>query len=168
MAISDYLRGLRARIGHELLLVPSVAVMVRDDDGRLLLVRDRSSGIWQTVGGAMDPQEHPADAAVREAWEETGLHVELTRIIGVYGGPAFCLTYPNGDVVSYVGIAFAARAIGDGERPDHEEVDRLGWYARDAALTLPMAPHTRLLIADAFRDADATLFQPAIWQPPAE
>ena len=153
MAISPYLRALRARIGRELVLMPSVAVMIRDAQGRLLLVRDRDTGLWQTVGGAMDPGEEPAEAAVREAYEETGLRVEPTRILGVHGGPLFRLTYPNGDVVEYVGIAFAARVVGGAERPCGDEVDRLGWFEEAEALALPIAPHTRLLIAEAFRDA---------------
>jgi 8-oxo-dGTP pyrophosphatase MutT (NUDIX family) len=160
LAISDYLRSLRAHIGSELVLLPSVAVMVRDATGRLLLVRDRATGLWQTVGGGMDPGEQPADAAVREAFEETGLLVEPTRVIDVYAGPLFCLTYPNGDRVSYVGISFRARVVGGAERPCQDEVDRLGWFDRDAALALAMAPHTRLLIEDAFRDAPQAVFEP--------
>ena len=165
MPISDYLRGLRSRIGHELVLLPSVAVMVRDAQGRLLLVRNRDDGMWQTVGGGMDPHEQPADAAVREAYEETGLLVEPTRLLGVYAGPAFCLTYPNGDVVAYVGIAFAARVVGGSERPCDEEVDRTGWFDREAALALPMAAHTRLLVEDAFRDPAIALFTAPVWRP---
>ena len=153
MAISDYLRSLRDRIGHEQVLMPSVAVMIRDAEGRLLLVRDRDTGLWQTVGGAMDPGEQPADAAVREAFEETGLVIEPVRILGVHAGPLFELTYPNGDVVAYVGISFAARVVGGTERPCHDEVDRLGWFAEAEALALPIAAHTRLLVAEAFRDA---------------
>lgn len=165
MAISDYLRGLRTRIGHELVLMPSVAVMIRDAAGRLLLVRNAADGSWQTVGGGMDPDEEPADAALREAFEETGLLVELTGIIGVYGGPLFRLTYPNGDQVSYVGISFAARVTGGSERPDAEEVDRLGWYGREGALALPMAPHTRLLVEDAFADDRQPRFARPSWRP---
>lgn len=165
MAISDYLRSLRARIGHELVLLPAVAVMIRDEAGRLLLVRDRATGEWQTVGGGMDPNEAPADAAVREAFEETGLLVAPTRIIGVYGGPDFCLTYPNQDVVSYVGVAFAARVIGGGERPDRDEVDRLAWYRREEALALPTARHTRILIEDTFKEPGEALFAPPTWRP---
>lgn len=165
MAISPYLRALRAHIGTDLILLPSVAVMARDAAGRLLLVRDRATGLWQTVGGGMDPDEQPADAAVREAFEETGLLVEPTRIIGVYGGPLFCLTYPNGDVVSYVGISFAAQVVGGVERPCDDEVDRLGWFDREAATALPMAPHTRVLIEDALRDPAEARFTAPRWRP---
>jgi 8-oxo-dGTP pyrophosphatase MutT (NUDIX family) len=166
VAISAYLRSLRARIGHDPVLLPSVAVMVGDGRGRLLLVRNRDDGRWQTVGGGMDPGEEPADAAVREAFEETGLLVEPTRVIGVYAGPDFRLTYPNGDVVDYVGIAFAATVAGGAERPCEDEVDRLGWFARDEALALPMAAHTRRLVEDAFQDLPEARFVAPSWRPP--
>ena len=146
--------------------MPSVAVMVRDDAGRLLLVRDRATGLWQTVGGAMDPGEEPAEAAMREAFEETGLVIEPVRILGVHAGPLFRLTYPNADVVDYVGISFAARVVGGTERPCHDEVDRLGWFAEADAMALPAAPHTRLLIAEAFRDAPEAAFAARRPSPP--
>jgi 8-oxo-dGTP pyrophosphatase MutT (NUDIX family) len=165
LAISAYLRSLRSRIGHDPVLLPSVAVMVRDGAGRLLLVRNRDDGRWQTVGGGMDPGEQPADAAVREAFEETGLLVELDRVLGVHAGPLFRLTYPNGDVVDYVGISFAARVVGGAERPCGEEVDRLGWFGREEALALPMAPHTRLLVKEAFQGAPEAAFVAPGWRP---
>src|SRR5690606_5771859 len=107
---------------------------------------------------AMDPGEEPAEAAAREALEETGLVVEPTRILGVHAGPLFRLTYPNGDVVDYVGISFAARVVGGAERPCQDEVDRLAWLTEAEALALPAAPHTRLLVEEAFRDAPEAAF----------
>ena len=65
-------------------MLQSATVMLLDDRGRLLLAQDAGSELWMTVGGAINPDETPADAAVRECWEETGLRVELTRILGVF------------------------------------------------------------------------------------
>ena len=99
MGMSDYVRGLRERIGHDFMLMPSVASLIRDDDGRVLLVR-HVEGRWQLPGGAVDPDERPADAARREAREETGIEIEPVEVLGVFGGPEYRITYATGDDAS--------------------------------------------------------------------
>ena len=64
-------------------------------------MRLADTGSWAVPGGAIDPNELPAEAAVRECWEETGVLVEPIRITGVFGGPEFLIKYPNGDVTYY-------------------------------------------------------------------
>jgi 8-oxo-dGTP pyrophosphatase MutT (NUDIX family) len=129
MGMSPYLRGIRDRIGHDLILLPAVTVLIWDRDGRLLLVRGSDTGTWQTVGGAVEPDEAPADAARREAAEETGVEVRLTGLRRVIGGPAFHHTYPNGDQVAFVSTMFDARIVpGEPEpRPDCDETTEVAW-----------------------------------------
>jgi 8-oxo-dGTP pyrophosphatase MutT (NUDIX family) len=166
MPISDYLYRLRQQVGHQLLVMPAVAVLVLDARRRLLLGRDAGMDLWAAPGGAIDPDEPPADAAVREMWEETGLLVRLSGVQGVYGGPDFRLTYPNGDVVSYCVIAFTA-AISDGVmRPDGVEMAELGWFSEAEAEALTMGPWTRTIIRDAFAPAGPIRFATPRWQPP--
>jgi len=111
--ISDYMRGLREKIGPALVLVPSVTALIRDAQGRILLHRRSDNGEWDLPGGAIDPGETPAQALVREVWEETGLEVEPARIVGVFGGGSgFRSTYPNGDQVEYTDILFECRVLG--------------------------------------------------------
>ena len=74
MAMSAYMRKLRAHIGSARLLAPSVTGIVRGAEGRVLLVRQSDDKRWSTPGGAIEPDESPADAVVREVWEETGTH----------------------------------------------------------------------------------------------
>ena len=131
MGISPYLRRLREVIGHELLLLPSVAVLAWDEDGRLLLVREAQTGQWQTIGGAIEPDESPLEAAVREAAEEAGVVVRIDGIRAVVGGPQFRLTYPNGDLVSYVATVFDARVLDGDPRPDGDETTAVEWFAPD-------------------------------------
>lgn len=88
MAISPHIRRLRDAVGSELLVLPAVTGIVFDDRDRILLVRQAEGGVWTTPGGAVDPDELPADAVVREVWEETGLYTEPIRILGVHGGPS--------------------------------------------------------------------------------
>src|SRR5262249_13715290 len=106
MPISGHLARLRAQVGQQLLVLPSVTAAVRDDAGRLLLVRHSNGGVWVAPGGSLEPDELPADAVVRETWEETGLLVEPVRLTGVYAGPEFRVRYANGDEVTYVMSVF--------------------------------------------------------------
>lgn len=71
MAVPPFIAALRSKLGSDLLLVPTVVVIARDAEERLLLVHDRDSDNWTLPGGIIEPGEAPADAAVREVWEET-------------------------------------------------------------------------------------------------
>jgi 8-oxo-dGTP pyrophosphatase MutT (NUDIX family) len=128
MAISPYIAELRERIGHDLLLVPCVALIPRDDQGRVLLVLNRDTGLWQTIGGSIEPDEAPDEAARREALEEAGIVVELGAVLGAFGGPEFRLRYPNGDEISVVSIAFAATIVSGEPHPDGEETGGVEWW----------------------------------------
>ena len=127
MSVPEHVRRLRAAVGTDLLLLPSVTVLPRRGD-EVLLVRHIDSGAWGVVGGSVDVDESPADAAVRECREETGLDVELTGILGALGGPEFRVTYPNGDQAAYVHVVYGARVVGGEARPDGEETLEVGWF----------------------------------------
>lgn len=62
MPISPHVRALRAKVGHDLILLPSVTVMLFEQE-RLLLAQNADNGLWMTIGGAAEPDETPADAA---------------------------------------------------------------------------------------------------------
>jgi 8-oxo-dGTP pyrophosphatase MutT (NUDIX family) len=148
VGISPYLRRLRERVGHDLLLLPSVAVLARDEHDRLLLVREAETGMWQTIGGAVEPDESPAEAAIREAAEEAGVVVELTGIRGVIGGPLFRMTYPNGDLVSYVPTIFDARVVGGEPHADGDETIDVAWYRTDQFADVALSEFTIALLSD--------------------
>lgn len=147
MAISDYLRSLRERIGHDLVLLPAVSVLVWDGDGRLLLMRSTDTDRWQTIGGMVDPDESPWDAARREAVEESGLTVRLDRLRAALGGPDYRVHYPNGDLCSYVSIVFDATPV-SGELAGDDEVAELRWFATAEIAALDLDPLNRRLLHD--------------------
>src|SRR5438105_11700839 len=111
MPMSEYIRGLRQKVGTTLLEIPTVSVLTFDERQRVLLVRHVEGDDWSTPGGMIEPYETPSNAAVREMWEETGLFVELTHIIGVFGGELCSSTFSNGDKMAWVCTLFGARPI---------------------------------------------------------
>ncbi|GIM88644.1 NUDIX domain-containing protein [Paractinoplanes toevensis] len=147
MGISSHLARLRAVIGHELVLLPSVSVIVVDDHGRLLLVRhtgDRDA--WAVPGGAVDIGESPAQAAVREIREETGLQIGQVRLLDVLGGTDYEVTYPNGDQVAYVTAVYQAGIADGNPAPDQEEISELGWFTPSQLPDVDLNRFTRALL----------------------
>ena len=166
MPISEYMRRLREKVGADLLLVPSVTIITFDDQARVLLARHADAGVWVAPGGSIDPHESPADAAVREMWEETGLVVEPIRLLGVYGGPEFQVTYSNGDEVSYLMVVFECRVVGGSMRPDRVETLELGYFSQADLSKLTLPPWAKVVLPDAFTGHAKTRFKPPTWQPP--
>ena len=165
MPISPYIHNLRQKVGHDLLHIPSVTILVFDEQNRVLLVKDAGSGQWTTPGGAIDPGERPATAALREMHEETNLRVELTHITGIYGGSDFIMTYPNNDQTSYFMTVFAARIVGGEMRPDQTETVAIAYFSQADLAALSLSPWKQLVLADAFQPQPQTRFQANRWRP---
>jgi 8-oxo-dGTP pyrophosphatase MutT (NUDIX family) len=169
LPISDYLRRLRARVGNQLLLLPAVTGVIFDGEGRILLAKHSNAGEWGTPGGSLEPDESPADAVVRELYEETGLEVEPVRLLGVYGGPEFHVHYANGDEVSYVMCAFECRVLAGTARPDGDETLELRFVsqAESARLALPAWAQVVLpILFGSFGREPGTGFRAPTWRPP--
>lgn len=130
MPMSAHYRGLRDRIGPQLLLIPGVAAVLRDVQGRILLQQNHDQ-VWGLPAGAIEPGEAPALAVVREVYEETGLHVRAERVLGVLGGESCRVTYPNGDRVEYVATVFECRRVAGALITASDETARLQWFAPD-------------------------------------
>ena len=165
MPISSYLKSLRDKIGHELIATSAASISVFDNEGRILVGMDAETGFWTLPGGAIDPAEFPADAAVRECFEETGLLVRLDRLLGVFGGPEFLIRYPNGDLTYYTVIAFQASQVGGVLKADGEEIASLRFVDRDEWEKLPLSPSSRVISRQAFAKSMQTYFDPALWLP---
>lgn len=65
--------------------MPALAAIIAIiDDGKILLTKREDFEVWCLPGGSVEDGESLAEAAMREAKEETGVDVELTRLVGVY------------------------------------------------------------------------------------
>lgn len=153
MPIPNFVLALRKKIGHDPLWLPGVAAVVFDDDGRVLLGRRSDDGRWTHVSGMVEPGEHPAPAMIREIEEETGVVAEVEQLIDFdVVGP---ITFPNGDVCTFLTTTFRCRYISGEARVNDDESTDVGWFSPDALPELD-ARHLDLIdlaLMDATRNA---------------
>jgi 8-oxo-dGTP pyrophosphatase MutT (NUDIX family) len=160
MPISEYLKAIREKVGHELVVLTAVSISIFDGQGRLLLGKDAERGFWMLPGGGIDPNEQPTDAAVRECFEETGLLVEPDGLIGVFGGPEFLINYPNGDIAYYTTIAFRGTVVGGSCNPADGEMSALNYFSQSDCQSLEMSPSSRVIAKEAFAGSTRPYFRP--------
>lgn len=110
-------------------VTPKVAVgaIVGNDDGEILLVQRRDSGIWLYPTGWADVGYSPAEVAVKEVQEETGIACTVERLMGILDGQRRGFSRFG----MYM-VLFLCRATG-GELAGHPlETGDVGWFTRDA------------------------------------
>ena len=150
MSISSYIKKLRQHIGNELLILPSVTAIIFDEDNRVLLARHADTKRWVAPGGSIEPNEKPVDALVREALEETGLAVEPTKILGVFGGREFEIVYSNGDRVTYVMTVYECKVIGGELKPDNSETLELRYVGAEELANFDLAHWARIVLPEVY------------------
>jgi acetyl-CoA carboxylase carboxyl transferase subunit beta len=114
------------------LAVPCVAVVITDASGRVLLGRRASGvriGLWAFPGGAIEPGEDVAAAAVREAHEETGLVIEPERLLSVVTN--------HFEAFSALVVVVAASVVSGDEQPG-DELNELRWLSLIEPLAEPI------------------------------
>ncbi len=136
--------GLSSRITRR----GAMAVVLSSDRRQVLLLRREIPFLWDLPGGGIEQNEDPADAAVRETREETGLEIAIERFVGQY----LCQSvYGTGDQLTHV---FRARVVGGTPKRFGLEMTELRWCDVNA-LPRRVEPLHRQMIADALADASA-------------
>jgi 8-oxo-dGTP diphosphatase len=141
---SDYVLGLRARVGHDLIMFPTVSAVVLNEQNEILLGLRADNGRWALIAGMMDPGEQPAESIVREIMEETGVEVEVERLAGV---ALHDVVYGNGDRCEMVNTWFRCRATGGQARVNDSESLDVRWFPLDALPELSAFAHHRIKTA---------------------
>ncbi len=96
-------------------------------EGKILLVRERSDGLWTLPGGWADVGDSPAEAVVREVREESGFLTQATKLLALYdrnrhGAPP----YPY----HIYKVFFRCEIIG-GRPASSAEIQDVGFFAED-------------------------------------
>ena len=114
---------------------PKVAVgaVVGDDEGRLLLIQRSDSAVWLYPTGWADIGYSPAEVAIKEVHEETGIVAEVRGLVGVIDGQRRAFSR-----VPLYSLVFSCRAVGGELAPHPLECLDAGWFHREA-LPEPLA-----------------------------
>ncbi|TCM57734.1 ADP-ribose pyrophosphatase YjhB (NUDIX family) [Rhizobium sp. PP-F2F-G48] len=124
----------------------SSAIVVRD--GRYLLVRRSkppSAEMYAFPGGRAEPGETPAETAVRELLEETGLSGSAPQLFATYDLPADRADGAGGR--HFFLSVFRVEADIDAEAVAGDDAASLGWFTADEIAALPAPPSVRDCIA---------------------
>lgn len=132
MPIPEHIKRIRAKVGNDLIMVPGASAVVINDTGEILLHRRSDNGEWALPAGVIEPGEEPGETAIREVFEETGVHVKIERVLGVYGGADHMVTYPNGDQVAVISVVFLCRPIGGTPQVNDDESLEVRYFAPNA------------------------------------
>lgn len=110
-------------LGH---ITPKIGgdAAIFDAEGRILLMQRADNGRWCLPCGWVEPNESPADCAVRETREETGLEVEIQQLVGVFPRMANIGYGPH----SMVAIVYLCKVVGGALTLSHEGLDLRYWH----------------------------------------
>jgi ADP-ribose pyrophosphatase YjhB (NUDIX family) len=116
-------------------VTPKVAVgaVVGNDAGELLLIQRADSGVWLYPTGWADIGYSPAEVAVKEVREETGIECRVRGVLGVLDGMRRGFTR-----VPLYSVVFVCDAVGGALAPHPLETLAAGFFAPDA-LPEPLA-----------------------------
>jgi ADP-ribose pyrophosphatase YjhB (NUDIX family) len=105
----------RAELGH---ITPKVGAnaAIFNAEGQILLMQRSDNAKWCLPCGWLDPDESPAEAAVRETREETGLEVNVSQLVDVFTRKASIQFGPHPIVV----VVYLCQVTGGELRLSHE------------------------------------------------
>ena len=129
-------------------MVPSVNVVVVNDQDQILLIRRSDNDNWAVPGGAIDLGESMTQAAVRETKEESGIDCEVIGLVGIYTDPKHVILYTsNGEARQEFSIVLTARPVG-GEPAPSDESSEVRWVNRSEVRGYTMDRSMSLRVRD--------------------
>ncbi|MFE2522755.1 NUDIX domain-containing protein [Streptomyces sp. NPDC059382] len=132
-------------------IVPAVTAFVVNDTGEVLLERRSDNGRWGMPGGVQEVGENIAGTVVREVLEETGIHVEVVGLVGIFTDPGHVIAFADGEVRQEFSLCFRARPVG-GEIKVSSESFAVRWVPRSELDELDISPTTCRRLNEGFRD----------------
>lgn len=128
--VSDYIKTMREKIGHNPMIMPTAGVIIYKDN-KVLLQKRADNGDWAMHGGGMDPNENTLETLRRELKEELNIEPINPELLGIFAGEDLYHEYPNGDKVYIITNAFLCEDFkGEIKFNDHEVLE-VKWFPID-------------------------------------
>ena len=140
------------------LRIGACAVIFDDMRKKVLLTQRADNGLWCLPGGKMESGETLEECCQREVWEETGLHVRITRLVGIYSNRDQLVVYRDGNQAQIVVVSFEAEITG-GEPGLSNETTAFGYFALDEIESLPMHGRHAERVVDALKNQIAPILK---------
>ncbi|MDP3991651.1 MAG: NUDIX domain-containing protein [Candidatus Colwellbacteria bacterium] len=134
------------------------AVIFDDARQKILLTRRADNNQWCLPSGRVEAGESITEACVREVLEETGLQIEVVKLIGVYSNPHQLIEYPDGNHVHLISLCFEVQITG-GRLATSDETTEFNYFGLDEIDSIDLLPNHRERIVDAFAQSTAVFIR---------
>lgn len=128
--LPETLEPLRATVFARVTPFTVADAAIIDDAGRLLLIRRADNGLWALPGGGLDVGETPAEGAVREAREESGVASEPVALAGVWDS-RLCGSATRHHLYHFVVLCRPLPEQPTGPASHAHEVLEVGWFGAE-------------------------------------
>lgn len=115
-------------------------------NGKILLVKRNTEpfkGMWALPGGRLEDNETLEQCCIREVKEESGLEVEIVRLVGVYSDP-------SRDPRKVVSATFLCKVKAGNLAPQNSEISDVRWFPLDQLP--PLAADHEKMIKDVLKN----------------
>ena len=106
--------------------------IVVNEKGEILLQKRADNGQWGLPSGYVDIGESVEHGAIREIWEETGIHTQVKRLVGIHSDPQHNViaAYPDGSLIQFAIVVFEWEYLSGQLRISGESTD-IGYFPPD-------------------------------------
>lgn len=137
----SYIHDLRAKVGHQPLILTSAAGALIEN-GQILLQERADTGDWGFPGGYMEYGDSFAQTVQREFFEDAGIAVRPLRLLAIQDQDDY--TYPNGDRVQPINAFYLVERTGATAEAKPSETVRVHFFAPDNPPTFFNAQHAAM------------------------
>lgn len=146
--VGSYIWKIRQKIGHDLLIIPSVDIVAVHEDGKLLLVFNKDANAWVFPGGYAEEGMTSQECAAKELLEEAGLEAAPHDLIPFAFVSGYMHHYSSGDVTQPFRQVFVVNKWSDLGGMDKDEISGRRWFSLDELAQITMrSDQSRILAA---------------------